>query len=141
MKDNVLMNIIDSNDKKNICRKIKSIYTGGYQGNEDEYVEWFDKLIEELKKEGIYFNNNHSKEIFRRYAIGKQQKQSIYDCENAIKMVVPNIDDEMIYRSVGFIMIIASSRGGGDNYNEYLSYARLAYNDGLFNKEKSFFKI
>ena len=105
------MNIIDSNDKKIYVERLRAFIPGGYQGNEDEYVEWFDKLIEELEKDGVYFNSNNLKKIFRWYAIGKPQKQPIDDCEDVIKMVVPNIDDKMLYRRVGFIMTIVSSRG------------------------------
>lgn len=69
--------------------------------------------------------------MFRWYALGKPHKKSIEDCERAIKKVVPDIDDETLYRDVGFLINVADSRGGGDNYDEYLAYA-----EGYYDRQK-----
>ena len=61
------------------------------------------------------------------YALGKPHKKSIEDCERAIKKVVPNIDEEELYRDVGFLINVAYAKGGGDNYDEYLAYAEAYF--------------
>lgn len=111
----------------------------------EEYIEWIcamsmnhdkskeiaekelNEILNEMESDGIDFNNKDFKELFKWYALGKPNKKSMEDCKRAIKKVVPNINEEELYRMTGFLISVAYAKGGGDNYDEYLSYAEAYF--------------
>ena len=92
-----------------------------------------------MESDGIDFDGKDFKELFRWYRLGKPPKQSIENCERAIKKVIPDIEEEMLYRSTGFLMMVADALGGGETYDIYLAYVEGAYEQGFFDKENGKF--